>query len=240
MLLLTLRRSVLPKECHPLRFLRYSQVVLDTTNEHVSLDGYATSALVGNWMFYMPELELKLFHPHLGFPDCIHPSKPSHWRGDIDEQLDHFKSPYTLSEWRQALNTPLSRRLAELWLVSSRLWRAGLGPQPLGICAVDNFFRDGKSLGKTCGLISQNVNRLVRKRPCTLAMVRASGVVPDRIHSCVRQQVRGWVVDLCSVVGCMPMDADFAVSALCEALQTLEDDQSPKAILDRLSESLIG
>jgi hypothetical protein len=87
-------------------------------------------------------------------------------------------------------------------------------------------------------MISQNVNLLVRKRPGTLEMLNGSSVVPDRIHSCIRQQVRGWIVDLCSVVGCMPIDGEAAVDSLFQVLEQIHNVEASEALLDNLMESL--
>ncbi len=87
--------------------------------------------------------------------------------------------------------------------------------------------RDGRALGPTCGILTQDVFSLPRKLRCRLEHVKQAGVVPDQILSCVRQQIRGYVVDLCSVVGCVPADAEDAVVQL----EGLFRDNPPEAQL---------
>jgi hypothetical protein len=41
-----------------------------------------------------------------------------------------------------------------------------------------------------------------------------AGVRPDQINSAVRQQVNGYVVDLNSVIGVVPVDAEAEVAAV--------------------------
>jgi hypothetical protein len=79
---------------------------------------------------------------------------------------------------------------------------------------IEQFVRDGRTLGPTCGLLSRDVFRMPRKLSGRLAHVRQAGVLPDRLGSCVRQQVRGYVIDLCSVVGCVPVEAEETVVRL--------------------------
>jgi hypothetical protein len=205
----------------PLRLLRIGELELNTRAGRAILDGKPQEAKVGCWMFYLPALQAKLFHADSGRIDCIHPSRPD---AATLAGPDRAIGRYRLDDWRSALATPLARRLAEIWLVSARLWKAGLGPQPLGVCFVDRFVRDGRALGPTCGILSQNVFRMPRKRDGTLEQVRQADVIPDRILSCVRQQVRGYVIDLCSVVGCMPADAEEDVARLETCLRNPPTD----------------
>lgn len=205
------RRVVLPRSREPLHVLRSGRLSLDVRAESAVLDGVRQPARFGCWMYYLPERQAKLFHAADGRIDCTHAARPDE---ETLGQPDRPLGRYRLDDWRRALTTPLERRLAEIWLVSVRLWKAGLGPQPLGVCFVRHVERDGRALGPTCGLLTQNVFQLPRKLNCTLAHVRQAGVVPDQILSCVRQQVRGYVVDLCSVVGCVPAGADDDVARL--------------------------
>lgn len=206
-------RALSPRPPQPLRVEHISDLILDSTAGSAVVDGKPVSAKLGRWMFYLPALQLKLFHAADGHIDCTSSSRPAH------NELQHGDRPagrYQMKDWRNALETPISRRLAEIWLVSVRLWQAGIGPQPLGVCFVKDFVRDGCSLGPTCGLITENVYTLPRKLKCTLEQIHHAGVVPDRILSCVRQQLRGYVVDLCSVVGCVPVGAEAEVNLLDE------------------------
>ncbi len=218
-------RTLRPGSPKALRIYRFEQLALDTAQERAILDGKVYTARIGRWMFYLPRLEAKLFHARHGHIDCTSPSRPD------DDVLQHSALPlgrYTSDEWRKALATPLSRRLAELWIVSARLWSAGLGPQPLGLCFVDRFQRDEEHLGPTCGFLTENVRRLRPKLRCRQEHLEAAGVRPDKITSCIRQQMRGYVVDLCSVAGCLPEHAAEEVAQLEALFRECESDETLK------------
>ena len=76
----------------------------------------------------------------------------------------------------------------------------------------------GETWGLPCGLLTQNVFRLPRKRKCQRRDVEIAGVGPDGILSCVRQQVRGYVIDFCSVIGCTPTSCEQQVAWLEQLL----------------------
>ncbi len=209
--MMNLTRRLLPARRFPLDVIYASQLHLDCQEKTAELDGVRHPVKLGSWMFYLPDIQAKLFHAAGGRIDCIHPSRPP---DDLLGQRGLPLGRYTSDEWLNALTTPVFRRLAEVWLVSVRLWQAGLGPQPLGVIFVDAFVRGGIGLGPSGGILSQNVYALPRKLPCKLEQIEAAGVIPDRILSCVRQQERGYVVDLCSVVGCLPVNAMADVERL--------------------------
>jgi len=212
--MIQLRRALKPRPAKPLRIYRFGQLALDPEQEKALLDGTLYKVRAGRWMFYLPQLQAKLIHARDENIDCTSPARPP---ADVLEQTGTDLGRYVSDEWRRALTTPITRRLAELWIVSARLWRAGLGPQPLGLCFVEQFQRDGEMLGPTCGFLTENITRLRPKLACRLEHIEAAGVRPDKIMSCVRQQMRGYVVDLCSVVGCVPKNAEEEITRL-EAL----------------------
>ncbi len=205
------RRALKPRDPKPLRIHRFERIALDSASGSALVDSSRHKAHIGCWMFYLPDFQAKLFHARDGNIDCTAPSRPT---PDVLEQRGRELGRYQSDDWRAALTTSVTRRLAELWIVSSRLWRAGLGPEPLGLAFAGRFERDGEALGPTAGLRSANVYRLRRKLPCRVEHIEAAGVRPDRIMSCVRQQVRGYVIDLCSVVGCVPVDAEDEIARL--------------------------
>lgn len=176
---------------------------LDTKARRAIVDGIARDTRLGNWMFYLPETSEKFFHANAGTVDCIHPSRPS----NAALQQDWADKTYTSADWRRALTTPLEARLAEVWVASVRLWKAGLGSRPLGVTLVDDFRRDGVVLGSTLGLVIENAEHLTAKAPTRDEDMIAAGVQPDRIRGSLREQIRGYVIDLCSVVGVQPIDA---------------------------------
>ncbi len=226
-----LRRALKPREPKPLRIYRFEHVGLDTASDIALVDGRRCSASVGRWMFYLPKLQAKLFHSRDGSTDCTSPSRPS---AEVLQQPGLSLGRYISDEWNQALTTPIVRRLAELWIVSARLWSAGLGPQPLGLCFVEQFHRDEEALGLTCGFLTENVHRLRPKLRCRREHVEAAGVRPDKIASCIRRQVRGYIVDLCSVVGCIPDNADEATRRLEVLLRECDSDDTLKRELNQV------
>ena len=187
-----------------------ADVVLDTSTSRCRVDGVEYTARIGHWMFYLPATGEKFFHAAHGVTDCIHPTRPSNARLEEDWAND----TYTSADWRHALSTPLTRRLAELWIAGARLARAGLGPRPIGLTFASRFVRDGVVLGRTMGARWEDAERLPAKTPATDSDLLAAGVRPDRIRSCVRQQLNGYVIDLSSVVGVQPIDAEDDVVAV--------------------------
>ena len=68
------------------------------------------------------------------------------------------------------------------------------------------------------GIFTEDVTRLPEKQDASEEDVMACGVQVDRIKSCVRQQLNGYVVDLNSVVGVVPVDADDEVHEVVEMI----------------------
>ncbi len=223
------KRVVLPVAAEPPRVVTGRLLQLDTQAGVADFDGVRYKAACGCWMFYLPVIQTKLFHAADGHIDCMHKSRPAE---AIIKQPGVAVGRYRSDDWRRALSTPLTRRLAELWLVSARLWKAGLGPPPLGVCFVDRLTRDGRDSGPTCGILTRNVHKMPRKLDCRLGHIREAGVVPDQILSCVRQQVRGYVIDLCSVVGCVPDDAEETVAGLEMIFRNRPSDERIGSVLE--------
>ena len=123
------RRTLKPRAAKPISIYRFGQLRLDPKKESAMLDGEPHAAKLGCWMFYLPGLQAKLFHARHGCIDCTHRSRPP---DEILMQPGVELGRYVSDDWRTALTTPITRRLAELWIISIRLWRGGLGPQPLG------------------------------------------------------------------------------------------------------------
>jgi hypothetical protein len=195
-------------------------VVLDTIASRCRVDGIEHVAQLGNWMFYLPETGEKFFHAAHGVTDCTHATRPT----DAQLQEDWANETYTSADWRRALSTPLARRLAELWVAGARLARAGLGPLPIGLTLASRFIRDGAALGYTMGLRWEHASCLPPKPPATDSDLIAAGVRPDRIRSCVRQQLNGYVIDLSSVVGVQPIDAEEEVAAVRQWIDRTWDE----------------
>lgn len=180
-------------------------------------DGRPQPVRSGNWMFYLPRTHEKLFHARDGMVGCIHPARPVELGGDGSD------AKYTAEEWRTALATPIQQRLAEIFVAALRLWKAGLAPRPRGFSFVQRLFREGEPLGQTMGMIQEDVGDLPRKPDGTTAEMLAAGVRPDKLEICTRQQKRGYIVDLCSVVGVQPLDAERDVAAVREWIAAVAD-----------------
>jgi hypothetical protein len=202
-----------------------SDVVLDTSASRCLVDGVEYAARIGHWMFYLPATGEKFFHAAHGLTDCTHVTRPT--AAQLED--DWANETYTSADWRRALSTPLARRLAELCVAGHRLWSAGLGPRPFGLTFAPHFVRDGVALGPTMGFRCEHAELLLPKPPATDGDLLAAGVRPDRIRSCVRQQLNGYVIDLSSVVGVQPIDAEEEVVAFRDWIERLENqDPMPR------------
>ena len=173
----------------------------------------------GMWNFYVPALKIKLAYPRNGKVHCLHKVTPPFtelMQGSFDGKLI---GRYSADEWKQALGKSTRRRAAENYIAAYRLHAAGLGPKPLGICYVRNFsnrFSGGKS--ETTGIIIENIRNLPPRKNATEEEIIAAGVTLDALKSCVRQQVNGYVSDLNSVVGVMPIDAEQQIKEILSRL----------------------
>jgi hypothetical protein len=148
---------------------------------------------------------------------CLHRIAPKRgllMSGALDDQQI---GRYSAEDWKRAFTTSTRQRAVENYIAANRLHAAGLGPKPLGICYVRKFSR-GLSVrpGETAGILIEDINKLPAKRDASEEEIIAAGVTPDRIKSCVRQQIRGYVSDLNSVVGVMPTDAGEEIRKLLD------------------------
>ena len=119
---------------------------------------------------------------------------------------------YTLADWRAALATPVVRRAAENVVSARRLAAIAAGPAVGRAIAIGALsYGDGGPATPSAGFEIADLTGYVRK-PATLAEdLDRAGVTADRIRSALRQQIGGYVSDLDSVVGVMPVDADAEV-----------------------------
>ncbi|MBW8319214.1 MAG: hypothetical protein K0M47_07630, partial [Rhizobium sp.] len=174
----------------------------------------------GKWMFYNPALQEKYFHVRSGNIDSTARSRPS--ERQLVEMSEHeLSGRYPISVWKEALSTPISRRLAEIWIASTRLHRKGLGPEPGSLVIARQYKRNFRGYGPTAGLKIGDARGLAPRAPVTQEEMKAAGVQPDRYLSCVRQTINGYVSDLCSVVGVVPIDAEDEVRELAEHIDGL-------------------
>lgn len=66
-----------------------------------------------------------------------------------------------------------------------------------------------------------------------MSQIHEAGVIPDKIRSCVRQQRRGYVIDLCSVVGCQPKNAEEEITQVLTGLNEEKNDQNLVQLLEQ-------
>jgi hypothetical protein len=194
----------------PRRALRRGCVELDRARHKVNM---------GAWAFYVPRIGAKILHSFQGACHCIHVTAPARdriFKGKASLHDDR----YSLADWRQAYETSVARRAAENYIVAQRLYACRLGPKVSGCVAVrsfESFYSSGAT--HSFGIVVENLRDYPRKRPATLEQLEAAGVVPDRTSSCLRQQIRGYISDLNSVVGVKPVDAEVAVQQVQQQLE---------------------
>lgn len=173
----------------------------------------------GAWNFYVPALNLKLAYPNNGNIHCLRPVTPPYDKlmsGVLDEERI---GRYSADDWKRALGKSTRRRAAENYISAERLHAAGLGPKPLGICYVSRFSKGLFGLwSETAGIMIEDINKLPPKADATEEEIIAAGVTIDGIRSCVRQQIKGYVSDLNSVIGVMPVDAEEEIEAILRQL----------------------
>lgn len=173
-------------------------------------------ALTGAWNFYVPSLELKLPYVVGGHIHCIHASAMN--------REEAFAAPPTLAygkyvagEWANAYRKSARRRAIENYIAASRLHAAGLGPKPLGLCYVRKFHSPfDPEPCENSGIMVENIGKLTPKSPATRDQILRASVTIDKIESCLRQQIRGYVSDLNSVCGVMPVDAEVEIRQMLD------------------------
>lgn len=183
------------------------------------LEGVRLKVNMGAWAFYVPRIGAKILHSFQGACHCIHATAPA--RGQLfGGKASLHDGRYSLSDWLHAYETSVAHRAAENYIAARRLHACGLGPKVIGCVAVrslESFYSPGAS--HSFGIVVENLGRYPRKRPATLEQLEAAGVVPDRTSSCLRQQIRGYVSDLNSVVGVKPVAAEVEVQAVQQELE---------------------
>jgi len=178
------------------------------------MDGKSYPAELGAWAFYAPKLQLKVFHSVAGLVHCTHASAPER------EQLLNFRTglkndKYTIDEWTEALSKSVIVRAAENYIAAKRLFVAGIGPDVSGFLIIHRFGAPYSKAGAiNIGLFVDDLRQYPQKRETTREELPMAGVIPDKIESCIRQQINGYVSDLNSVVGVMPDSASDAVKSL--------------------------
>lgn len=168
-------------------------------------------AYLGMWAAYAPALQLKLLHSVGGRLHSIARVAPRRDRAGDPSDPE--------AAWARAFVTPVTRRVAENWVMLDRLHRAGLGPEPLALAVAPRYRAWFSPRGTySAGTYVADLRRYPSKPPATEAEVRAAGVIPDARLACVREQINGYVSDLNAVRGAMPEDAEEEVAALTQRL----------------------
>lgn len=191
---------------------------LNLENDNCQLGDQEYHVSCGNWAFYMPDIRLKLLHSVDGAQHCRHSSAPSRKKALSGADFP-TRAEYSPSDWKAAFEKTVLERTAENIICAQRLYREGLGPAVLGYCVVKDFRPWYSEPTFTAGYFVENIRRKFPKRKATLNDLSRAGIIPDRIGSCLREQIRGYVSDLNSVVGVMPVDAQDDVAKVREKLE---------------------
>lgn len=191
--------------------------------KRAKIDGRSFDVKAGAWAFYVPKLNMKILHAVEGKQTCLrkvaqrylNPSAAEERENALARDNETNVGPYLVREWDVALTTPVAKRVAETWIAASRLANAGLGPKATEIVVVKNFQSPYSDLfSATAGFVQGDAKKLPKGPSGDEAAMRAVGVEPDRIKSCIRQPINGYITDLNSVVGVKPLHADAEVAAL--------------------------
>ena len=177
--------------------------------------------LRGKWSFYNPASLIKLPYSYKGHLHCRSKNAPS--RDDLLSGLLDSQdfSPYSVSDWKKAYQTTVLRRTAENFVITKRLYEAGLGPEPMGLVSVEKCLIYGlPGIHPNYGMRVQDVNKLKKKAEASESDVLAAGVMPDTTKSCMRQQVNGYLLDLNSVTGVQAIDAEDEIETIVSWLKT--------------------
>ncbi len=182
---------------------------------HVIAHGRSHPCIRGAWALWIPALQMKLLNSIDGKLACLSRKAPPREALQGSDPLAGQWGRYPLEAWRQAYETPIERRVAENVVAAERLHKAGIGPRVLGLCLARRF-RDGHRLDRsfTAGFMVENAALKPQGPTATRSQLIDAGVRPDQIDSAVRQQVNGYVVDLNSVIGVFPVDAEAEVAAV--------------------------
>lgn len=176
--------------------------------------------LRGKWSFYLPALEIKLPYSRQGFVECRSKKSPNRDLLLHDALNDYDFTPYHADDWKLAYKTPCIRRAVENYVITDRLYRAGLGPKPLGFTYVKHCYIFGiRKKSANYGFRVENVNNLPPRKEASEGDLLRAGVRPDKTKSCLRQQINGYLLDLNSVSGVQAIDAQKEINELLEWLQ---------------------
>lgn len=196
--------------------------LFDTLNvsfkkKQVVLDGKKYKTKNGAWAYYVPKLQAKWFYSHDQKIICLHKTAPKSL-SSIEENKDY--GTYSADDWRSALSQCIFTKAATNYVIIKKLYQFGLGPEPLGF-SVAKFVNDDLGLinGPAVGVNVANIKKLRTKPDATIDDLTKAGIISDKINSAIRQQIKGYVSDLNSVVSVSLMEHDDAIKDLAEMLR---------------------
>ncbi len=209
--------------------LRYSKISFGAL-KYTDFEGVSSKVQSGAWAFYLPEQRLKLLHARQGKQTCLHKVAKRFVQPTAAEATDNMQAResgskignYFVQDWERALDKSVSRRVAETWIAARRLASAGLGPQVSEIVVVKKLYAPyaRRVASVTAGFVQENALELPPGPNADEAAMIVAGVKPDQIKSCIRQPINGYVVDLNSVVGVEPLDAETEITALAAHIES--------------------
>ena len=144
--------------------------------------------------------------------------RPPKSLNSIEENKDY--GTYSADDWRSALSQCIFTKAATNYVIINKLYQSGLGPEPLGF-SVAKFVNDDLGLinGPAVGVNVANIKKLRTKPDATIDDLTKAGIITDKINSAIRQQIKGYVSDLNSVVSVSLMEHDDAIKDLAEMLR---------------------
>ncbi len=178
------------------------------------IDGRRCPCVRGAWATWIPDLQTKFLRSVDG-KVASRRSEASSLKIPAGVPEEDRWGSYTIGEWRRVFALSAARRVAENVVAAGLLAAAGLGPRVLGLCVAHEYWRGAHRDGSIAvGFMIEDATRKPPKQPATEAEMISAGVRPDKTRSAIRQQVNGYIVDLNSVVGVVPIDADDTVAAV--------------------------
>jgi SAM-dependent methyltransferase len=185
------------------------------------IDGKQYSIKSGTWAFYVPDLEMKILRAAGGNCAYEHPLAPDPQEVRAAPKDQRFRR-YSAGEWSAAINKPVLERAAENCIIAQRLAREGLGAA-IRAAVVVRSYRSGAGSKPSLsgGMVVDNLETYPRRADVTEAEFRSAGLVPDKIKSSIRQQIRGYVSDFNAVIGVTPIGGEREIAALAARMGAL-------------------
>ncbi|OGT98344.1 MAG: hypothetical protein A2X80_12610 [Geobacteraceae bacterium GWB2_52_12] len=195
------------------------------TKGSVKINDRKYSCNMGAWAFYVPELGLKILHSVEGNVHCTHETAPSRLILQSPDGVELKNKVYTAAEWIHAFSKSTLRRAIENYFAALNLHKNGIGPEVKGICLVKRFNAPYcKDETFTAGIVIDNLNGYVKKNNTEIRELEQANVLPDKSLSCLRQQINGYVSDLNSVVGVMPVGLDHEIEVAYNAINRFAEE----------------